>query len=106
MQGDFKSLAKAASGFEYRAERPNAETFVQQKWGYSAFLPGALAGCNCCWQQTASDAISTFHLHAMCLIFRYLPCAVLSQAIGWSWSSTRERVAAMAAAPSWSGSLT
>ncbi|PRW61459.1 hypothetical protein C2E21_0239 [Chlorella sorokiniana] len=40
MPADLKQVVKAASGFQYRAERPNATDFVRQKWGYSAFDPG------------------------------------------------------------------
>jgi len=28
------------SGFEYAAERPDAETFVKQKWGWRSSKPG------------------------------------------------------------------
>lgn len=41
LQEDFKPLAHAMSGFAYAAQRPDAATFVQQKWGYSAEQPGA-----------------------------------------------------------------
>lgn len=39
-QEDFKGVVKAANGFVYRPERPDAETFVQQKWAWSGTGPG------------------------------------------------------------------
>ena len=33
-QEDFKPLAKRMRGFEYRAERPDRQDPVDQKWGY------------------------------------------------------------------------
>ncbi|KAI7846321.1 hypothetical protein COHA_000158 [Chlorella ohadii] len=36
----FKPVVKAAEGFEYRALKPNATNFVQQKWGYYGTKPG------------------------------------------------------------------
>ncbi|PSC68096.1 hypothetical protein C2E20_8274 [Micractinium conductrix] len=41
MQEDFKPLARAMRGFQYRAERPEKPTFVEQKWGYRGDAPGA-----------------------------------------------------------------
>ncbi|KAL4442048.1 hypothetical protein ABPG77_011309 [Micractinium sp. CCAP 211/92] len=41
MQEDFKAVAKATSGFTYMAERPEGETFVEQKWGYRGETPGS-----------------------------------------------------------------
>lgn len=40
MQEDFKPYARAMQGFSYRAERPDAATFVDQKWGYTGVSPG------------------------------------------------------------------
>lgn len=40
MLEDFKGVVKAANGFVYRPERPDAETFVQQKWAWSGTGPG------------------------------------------------------------------
>ncbi|PSC75343.1 hypothetical protein C2E20_1137 [Micractinium conductrix] len=37
----FKPLARAMEGFEYRAERPEGGTFVEQKWGFTGEAPGA-----------------------------------------------------------------
>lgn len=34
LQEDFQPVAKGMEGFEYKAERPKAPTFVEQKWGY------------------------------------------------------------------------
>lgn len=39
-QEDFKPLVKATAGFEYRALKPDAPDFVQQKWGYIGTRPG------------------------------------------------------------------
>ncbi|EFN58648.1 hypothetical protein CHLNCDRAFT_140901 [Chlorella variabilis] len=43
LQEDFKGAVVASSGFEYRAERPRAATFVRQKWGWTGAAPGAWA---------------------------------------------------------------
>lgn len=40
LQEDFKPYARAMQGFSYRAERPDAATFVDQKWGYTGVSPG------------------------------------------------------------------
>ncbi|EFN55332.1 hypothetical protein CHLNCDRAFT_134328 [Chlorella variabilis] len=42
MQEDFKELAVASAGFEYKPERPQEETFVGQKWGWTSQEPGAM----------------------------------------------------------------
>ena len=34
-------MVKRASGFTYHAERPNATSFVEQKWGWTGLKPGA-----------------------------------------------------------------
>ena len=44
LQEEFWSVVKRSSGFEYRAEVPQAPTFVQQKWGWSGVTPGERAG--------------------------------------------------------------
>lgn len=41
MQEDFKGVAKAMSGFRYVAERPDGDTFVEQKWGYRGESAGS-----------------------------------------------------------------
>ncbi|EFN58305.1 expressed protein [Chlorella variabilis] len=41
MQEDFQPVAKGMEGFEYKAERPKAPTFVEQKWGYRGSGTGA-----------------------------------------------------------------
>ena len=41
MQEAFKPIVKDAQGFDYRAERPNATTFVEQKWAWTGLNPGA-----------------------------------------------------------------
>jgi hypothetical protein len=40
MQEGFEYVAVNASGFEWRPERPEGASFVEQKWGWSAFDPG------------------------------------------------------------------
>ncbi|KAL4440672.1 hypothetical protein ABPG77_000381 [Micractinium sp. CCAP 211/92] len=40
MQEDFKPYARAMQGFAFRPERPDAATFVEQKWGYTGDSPG------------------------------------------------------------------
>jgi palmitoyltransferase len=40
LQADFKQLVKAASGFQYRAEKPNATDVARQKWAWSSNKPG------------------------------------------------------------------
>ncbi|KAI3430755.1 hypothetical protein D9Q98_009167 [Chlorella vulgaris] len=41
MQEDFQGVVADAHGFEWAAERPTKETFVQQKWGYRSRTAGA-----------------------------------------------------------------
>lgn len=41
LQEDFKDLVKASRGFLFKPERPEAEGFVAQKWGWSSDEPGA-----------------------------------------------------------------
>ena len=43
-QEAFKPIVKEARGFEYRAERPKATTFVEQKWAWTGLKPGGWAG--------------------------------------------------------------
>eukprot|EP00887_Chlorella_sp_A99_P000276 scaffold13.g276.t1 len=40
MQEDFKPIVKMAQGFEWRPERPNATSFVEQKWGWTGLHAG------------------------------------------------------------------
>lgn len=40
LQEDFKPYARAMQGFAFRPERPDAATFVEQKWGYTGDSPG------------------------------------------------------------------
>ena len=40
-QEDFKSAVVAAEGFEYRPERPNATSFLTQKWAWTGLEPGS-----------------------------------------------------------------
>ncbi|PSC71318.1 hypothetical protein C2E20_5316 [Micractinium conductrix] len=40
IQEGFKPVVVAQQGFEYRAERPQEETFVGQKWGWTGTQPG------------------------------------------------------------------
>lgn len=52
-------MVKNSSGFEYLPERPKAEDFMHQKWGWRGTEPGGrrapqlgmrgLAGRLCCW---------------------------------------------------------
>lgn len=37
-------MVKEQQGFEYAAERPAADTFMKQKWGWRATEPGAGQG--------------------------------------------------------------
>lgn len=48
MQEEFKPIVKRANGFEYLPERPAAEGFMRQKWGWRGTKPGA-----CCYVATA-----------------------------------------------------
>lgn len=43
-QEEFKPLVKDARGFEFRPERPEAPTFVLQKWAWTGLQPG-VSGC-------------------------------------------------------------
>jgi hypothetical protein len=43
MQEGFKPMASKLRGFGYRAEKPGAPTFVEQKWGYSGDRAGERA---------------------------------------------------------------
>ncbi|KAL4422439.1 hypothetical protein ABPG75_008636 [Micractinium tetrahymenae] len=44
MQEDFKdAIQQHSPGFEYAAERPEAPTFVEQKWGWRGLRPGEWA---------------------------------------------------------------
>lgn len=36
-------MVKESSGFEYAPERPDAENFMKQKWGWRATEPGEVA---------------------------------------------------------------
>ena len=40
-QEAFKPIVKAAEGFQYLPERPEAEGFMRQKWGWRGTQPGA-----------------------------------------------------------------
>ena len=40
LQEDFKPMVRRSSGFEWRPERPNATTFVEQKWGWTGQAVG------------------------------------------------------------------
>ena len=40
LQRDFKGVVEASEGFEYKPERKNATSFVEQKWGWTADRPG------------------------------------------------------------------
>lgn len=42
-QEEFKPVVKKHSGFEYAPERPDAENFMKQKWGWRAAKPGEVA---------------------------------------------------------------
>lgn len=42
LQERLKPLGKAMEGFAYLPERPNATSFVEQKWGYSGLHIGEL----------------------------------------------------------------
>lgn len=64
LQADFKQLVKERSGFEYRAERPNATDVVRQKWAWSGYSPGAVGGSSslpCCMGRHAA-AVKRAHL--------------------------------------------
>jgi len=39
-QEDFKPMVTKKSGFTWRPERPNAPTFVEQKWGWTGLEVG------------------------------------------------------------------
>ena len=41
LQEEFKPTVKNQSGFEYLPERPKADSFVKQKWGWRGIKPGA-----------------------------------------------------------------
>ncbi len=41
LQEDLTSIVADSHGFKHRAERPNATGHARQKWGWSAFKPGA-----------------------------------------------------------------
>jgi len=41
MQGDFRPVARDTLGFAWKAERPDADSFVRQKWGWTASEPGS-----------------------------------------------------------------
>ncbi len=43
-QEEFTPLVKDTQGFEYRPERPEAPSFVLQKWGWSGLQPGEQTG--------------------------------------------------------------
>ncbi|PRW45267.1 hypothetical protein C2E21_6426 [Chlorella sorokiniana] len=40
MQEEFKPIVKKAKGFEYLPERPDADGFMRQKWGWRGTKPG------------------------------------------------------------------
>ena len=39
-QKDFERMVSAQEGFKYRAEKPEAAEFVEQKWGWTSDQPG------------------------------------------------------------------
>lgn len=41
-QEDFKGVVAAQEGWQYAAQRPEAKSFVEQKWGWVSSAPGAL----------------------------------------------------------------
>ncbi|KAL4448549.1 hypothetical protein ABPG75_005768 [Micractinium tetrahymenae] len=43
IQEDFQAAVNASQGFGYRPERPRADTFVGQKWAWTAVEPGSWA---------------------------------------------------------------
>lgn len=40
LQQEFKPVVKRQSGFKYMPERPSADNFIKQKWGWRATEPG------------------------------------------------------------------
>lgn len=55
-QEDFRPLVKAAQGFEYRPERPNATGIADQKWGWRGLQPGACTARGACKHQCVQRA--------------------------------------------------
>ena len=40
LQEEFEGVVVEQAGFKYKPERPQEETFVGQKWGWTAEKPG------------------------------------------------------------------
>lgn len=48
-QRDFEPTVVEQEGFEYEPEKPDLPSWVEQKWGYRALMPGAwVPHCRCC----------------------------------------------------------
>ena len=56
-------MVKRSSGFEWRAERPNATTFVEQKWGWTGLAVGELELESVCAAATGLAGSSVCRLH-------------------------------------------
>ena len=69
LQERFQAVAVGMKGFTWRAERPEAATFVDQKWGYSANCTGA--GGPHARALTVLPGLSRL-LHAACIGMRQL----------------------------------
>lgn len=48
LQESFKPMVVHSSGFEWRPERPDEPTFVEQKWGWTGHKPGGRDAARAC----------------------------------------------------------
>ena len=76
-------MVKRANGFTYHAERPNATSFVEQKWGWTGLKPGALSALPSLPVHLAEQAGSISGFFITCAAPS--PCT-LPQGTGLSWS--------------------
>lgn len=70
-------------GFEYEPEKPDLPSWVEQKWGWRALMPGACAGA---WVSSLClEGSSNFLCLGQCLACQLASCASTAAPLECVW---------------------